>query len=116
MIKIYLTVEVHVKYKEIIGVSIVNCKEGTVQHEWKTKPIDYETGKTAAEIRKLCDTGPKIGGHRGAWSDCNTYVSLIGGIKGHGGMPYKLKTSTGSIPISKRDAEELLRVRKIEKR
>ncbi|KKG94561.1 hypothetical protein DU69_13835 [Methanosarcina mazei] len=94
----------------------MNCKEGTVQQEWKMKPIDFESKFSAAELRKLYDDGPKIGGHRGAWSDCNIYVSLIGGIKGHGGMPYKLKTSTGSIPISRADAEELLRTRKIRKR
>ena len=58
-------------------------------------------------------TSPKIGGNHGAWSDYNTYVSIVGGVKSHGGMPYKLRTKNESIPISKGDAEKLQKNKKI---
>lgn len=72
--------------------------------EWNQRSIDFETHLTTEEI---CSYGSSQRyGHGGRWFDTDFYIS-IGGYKSKGGIPNKLKTSDGIIPISPTDIKEL---------
>ena len=72
--------------------------------QWENMSPDYKTDMTKEEIRSL--GGSQKFGQGGKWIN-NTIYQSIGGYRSRGGMPQKLQTENGDIPISETDAYEL---------
>jgi hypothetical protein len=76
-----------------------------IRSQWEKQEPNYKTEKTMEEIRSL--GGSQRFGEGGKWVNNSVYQS-IGGYRSRGGIPLKLKTKNGNIPISETDAYELL--------
>lgn len=76
-----------------------------IRSQWEDRAPDYKTEKTKEEIRSC--GGSQRFGQGGKWVDKSVYQS-IGGYRSRGGIPVKLQTKNGDIPISETDAYELL--------
>ncbi len=81
-----------------------------LRSQWEDKKPDYKTDKTKEEIRTK-GASQKYG-QGGYWVDKTIYQS-IGGYRGRGGIPKKLQTKNGDIPISETDANKLLQSKDI---
>ena len=82
-------------------------KRTKIRAEWENKKSpEFETDMNTNQIREL--GGSKERGQGGKWVDENLYQS-IGGYQSRGGMPFKLRTKNGDIPISPTDVKELLK-------
>jgi hypothetical protein len=77
-----------------------------LQSQWESRKPDYKTDKNKEEIRTR--GASQRYGQGGYWVDKSTYQS-IGGYRSRGGLPMKLQTKNGDIPISETDATMLLR-------
>lgn len=76
-----------------------------VRAQWEMKDVGYKTDLSIEEIRSY--GGSQKYKEGGKWINDTIYQS-IGGYRSRGGMPLKLQTADGCIPISGTDAEELL--------
>ncbi len=77
-----------------------------IRVEWEKKSPDFESDMSIKQIREL---GGSIARGQGAkWVDENLYQS-VGGYQSRGGMPSKLRTKDGDVPISPTDVDELLK-------
>ena len=86
-------------------------KPQNIRSIWEELPPNYKTQMSIEEIQSIGGT-KKYGNIGGKWINEMIYQS-IGGYRSRGGIPLKLQTRTGDIPISATDAEELLRLRYI---
>ncbi|MCZ7380960.1 MAG: hypothetical protein O8C64_05230 [Candidatus Methanoperedens sp.] len=75
-----------------------------IRAEWEKRSLDFETEMSIEEIRSL--GGSKARGQGAKWIDENLYQS-VGGYLSKGGMPFKLRTKNGDVPISPTDVTEL---------
>lgn len=82
-------------------------KPENLRSKWEELHPDYKTDKSKEEIQSIGGS-KKYGTEGGKWINETIYQS-IGGYRSRGGMPLKLRTKSGDIPISTTDAEELLR-------
>lgn len=84
----------------------IRGKRVGIRAEWEKKSPDFETDMNIKQIREL---GGSIARGQGAkWIDENLYQS-VGGYLSRGGIPSKLKTRDGDVPISPTDVKELLK-------
>lgn len=81
-------------------------KRTGIRAEWEKKSPEFETDMNINQIRELGES--KARGQGAKWVDENLYQS-VGGYQSRGGMPFKLRTKAGDVPISPTDVEELLK-------
>lgn len=87
-----------------MGYNIPERKKETIKEQWDRKQPDYITDLSAKEIQSMGGSG--VYGKGGRWVSNNEYVA-INGHKSRGGIPLKLMTNSGEIPISTTDAKKL---------
>ena len=75
---------------------------------WEDLPPNYKTDMSIDELQSIGGS-KRYGNKGGKWINDTIYQS-IGGYRSRGGMPLKLQTKSGDIPISTTDAEEFLRL------
>jgi len=75
---------------------------------WEKFTPNYKTDMSIDELQSIGGS-QRYGDKGGKWINDTIYQS-IGGYRSRGGMPLKLRTKSGDIPISTTDAEELLRL------
>lgn len=76
----------------------------TIKEQWDRRQPDYITDLSAKEIKNMGGSG--VYGKGGRWESNNEYIA-INGHKSRGGIPLKLMTKSGEIPISTTDAKKL---------
>ncbi len=79
-------------------------KKENIKELWQQKRPDFSTDMSAEEIRSM--GGSQRYGQGGRWVSDEEYVA-INGRKSRGGIPLKVMTSSGEIPISTTDASAL---------
>ncbi len=87
-----------------MGYKIPVKKSENIREQWSQKRPDFSTEMSADEIRSL--GGSQRYGQGGKWVSDEEYLA-INGHKSRGGMPLKVMTSSGEIPISTTDASAL---------
>lgn len=87
-----------------MGYKIPVKKSENIREQWSQKRPDFSTERSADEIRSL--GGSQRYGQGGRWVSDEEYIA-INGHKSRGGMPLKLMTLSGEIPISTTDARAL---------
>lgn len=87
-----------------MGYNIPVKKSENIREQWSQKRSDFSTEMSADEIRSK--GGSQRYGQGGKWVSDEEYIA-INGHKSRGGMPLKVKTSNGEIPISTTDASAL---------
>jgi len=88
----------------LMGYKIQVKKSENIREQWSQKRPDFSVEMSADEIRSL--GGSQRYGQGGRWVSDEEYIA-INGHKSRGGMPLKLMTSSGEIPISTTDAGAL---------
>ena len=79
----------------------------TTQDTWKLQSATHTTTKSTEECQKFIG-GSKKYGMGGKWTkDGQKYLALNGHLS-RSGMPSKLKTKTGEIPVSSTDIVRLV--------
>lgn len=87
-----------------MGYKIPVKKSVNIREQWSQKRPDFSAEMSADEIRSL--GGSQRYGKGGKWVSNDEYLA-INGHKSRGGMPLKVMTTSGEIPISTTDAGAL---------